>query len=103
MSSGDQHSQKGRIVEKSCKLHPDEEVKAFCKTDLCSICFKCLLVEHRKHDVVMLDEFSNEEFKENIHLFQDKIEDQINRLDVVRDKVGSIKENYDKKFDGLFK
>lgn len=51
----------------------------------------------------MLDEFSDEEFKNSLHLFQDKIEDQMNRLDVVRDKVGNIKENYDKKFDGVCK
>jgi archaellum component FlaC len=34
--------------------------------------------------------------------FQDKVENQITKLGNMRDKVGSIKENYDKKFEKLF-
>lgn len=52
----------GSVLESTngqkCKIHPTEDIKAFCKDDLCSICFKCLLGEHRKHEVVMLDELS---------------------------------------------
>ena len=52
----------GSVMESTngqkCKIHPTEDIKAFCKDDLCSICFKCLLGEHRKHEVVMLEELS---------------------------------------------
>ena len=44
-----------------CKIHSTEDIKAFCKDDLCSICFKCLLGEHRNHDIVMLEELSVED------------------------------------------
>lgn len=47
-----------------CKIHKNEDIKAFCKNDLCSICFKCLLGEHRNHDVVMLDEIQVEDLKD---------------------------------------
>lgn len=47
-----------------CKIHRNEDIKAFCKNDLCSICFKCLLGEHRNHDVVMLDEIQVEDLKD---------------------------------------
>ena len=68
-------NQKGNIAERHCKIHVEEEVKAFCKDDLCSICFKCLLGEHRSHDVVMLEELSVDDLKDKVHLFQDKVED----------------------------
>jgi len=44
--------------DSKCKIHSTEDIKAFCKDDLCSICFKCLLGEHRNHDIVMLEELS---------------------------------------------
>lgn len=47
-----------------CKIHRNEDIKAFCKNDLCSICFKCLLGDHRNHDVVMLDEIQVEDLKD---------------------------------------
>lgn len=71
--------------------------------DLCSICFKCLLGEHRNHDVVMLDELKVEDLvRDKVSQFQDKTEDQISKLGNMREKVTSIKENYDKKFENLF-
>jgi len=85
-----------------CKIHKNEDIKAFCKNDLCSICFKCLLVEHRNHDVVMLDEIEVEDLKDKAGQFHDKVENQINQLASMREKVSSIKENYDKKFEELF-
>lgn len=85
-----------------CKIHRNEDIKAFCKNDLCSICFKCLLGEHRNHDVVMLDELQVDDLKDKVGKFHEKIESQINQLASMREKVGSIKENYDKKFDELF-
>ena len=84
------------------KIHRNEDIKAFCKNDLCSICFKCLLGEHRNHDVVMLDELQVEDLKDKVGQFHDKIETQISQLASMRDKVCSIKENYDKKFEELF-
>lgn len=54
------------MLEKSCKLHPNEEVKAFCKDDLCSICFKCLLGDHRSHDIVMIEDLSYDDLKEKM-------------------------------------
>ena len=57
-----------------CKIHRNEEIKAFCKNCLCSICFKCLLGEHRNHEVTMLDELQVEDLKGNIGQFHDKIE-----------------------------
>lgn len=61
-----------------CKIHRNEDIKAFCKNDLCSICFKCLLGEHRNHDVVMLDEIQVEDLKDKAGQFHEKIETQIN-------------------------
>jgi predicted nucleic acid-binding Zn-ribbon protein len=61
------------------------------------------LGEHRNHDVVMLDELSVDDLKDKVSLFQDKIEDQVNKLNNMREKVTGIKENYDKKFEDLFK
>ena len=52
-----------------CKIHTTEEIKAFCKNDLCSICFKCLLGEHRNHDVVMLDELCVDDLKDKVSQF----------------------------------
>ena len=49
-----------------CKIHRNEDIKAFCKNDLCSICFKCLLGDHRNHDVVMLDELQVDDLKDKI-------------------------------------
>ena len=57
--------------------------------------------EHRNHDVVMLDELCVEDLKDKVSQFQDKVEDQINKLGNMREKVSSIKENYDKKFQDL--
>jgi len=95
-------TQIGQVMESRCKIHSQEDIKAFCKNDLCSICFKCLLGEHRNHDVVMLDELSVDDLRDKVVLFQDKIEDQVNKLDNMREKVSGIKENYDKKFSELF-
>ena len=50
-----------RNMHSKCKIHQTEDIKAFCKDDLCSICFKCLLGEHRNHEIVMLDELSVED------------------------------------------
>jgi NADH:ubiquinone oxidoreductase subunit F (NADH-binding) len=95
------HYQIGLTSDTKCKIHITEEIKAFCKNDLCSICFKCLLGEHRNHDVVMLEELCVDDLKDKVSQFQDKVEDQINKLGNIRDKVSSIKENYDKKFSDL--
>lgn len=84
-----------------CKIHPTEDIKAFCKDDLCSICFKCLLGDHRKHDVIMLDELSVNDLKEKVPQFQECVENQIRTLGTMREKVASIKDNYDKKFEAL--
>ena len=89
--------------DQKCKIHATEDIKAFCMNDLCSICFKCLLGEHRNHDVVMLDELKVEDLvRDKVSQFQDKTEDQISKLGNMREKVTSIKENYDKKFENLF-
>lgn len=48
-------------MNSKCKIHSTEDIKAFCKDDLCSICFKCLLGDHRNHDIVMLEELSVED------------------------------------------
>ena len=85
-----------------CKIHGKEDIKAFCKNCLCSICFKCLLGDHRNHDVVMLDEIQVDDLKDKAGQFHDKIETQIHSLASMRDKVSSIKDNYDKKFEELF-
>ena len=89
-------------MNSKCKIHNTEDIKAFCKDDLCSICFKCLLGEHRNHEIVMLDELSVEDLQGKVTQFQDKVEDQIVKLGTMREKVQSIKENYDKKFNDLF-
>lgn len=57
--------------------------------------------EHRTHDVVMLEDLTVNDLKEKVPQFQDKVEDQIVKLSKIREKVYAIKENYDKKFDGL--
>lgn len=49
-----------------CKIHRNEDIKAFCKNCLCSICFKCLLGEHRNHEVVMLDELQVNDLKDKV-------------------------------------
>ena len=89
-------------LNSKCKIHGTEDIKAFCKDCLCSICFKCLLGDHRNHDIVMLDELSVGDLREKVTQFQDKVEDQIGKLGGMREKVQGIKENYDKKFDNLF-
>jgi hypothetical protein len=85
-----------------CKIHPTEDIKAFCRDCLCSICFKCLLGDHRKHEVVMLDELSMTDWSGKIPQFTDKVENQKHKLGAMRDKVSGIKDNYDKKFESLF-
>lgn len=68
----------GSVLESTngqkCKIHQTEDIKAFCKDDLCSICFKCLLGEHRKHDVIMLDELDVSDLSGKVSQFQDKAE-----------------------------
>lgn len=49
----------------------------------------------------MLDELKVDDLKDKVSQFQDKVEDQINKLGNIREKVSSIKENYDKKFNEL--
>ena len=49
----------------------------------------------------MLDELCVDDLKDKVSLFQDKVEDQIGKLANIREKVSSIKENYDKKFHDL--
>lgn len=95
-------AQRSQMGEPKCKIHYTEDIKAFCKDCLCSICFKCLLGEHRNHDIVMLEELSVADLQGKVGQFQDKVEDQIIKLGSMREKIGSIKENYDKKFDKLF-
>jgi len=95
-------AQRSQLGDSKCKIHNTEDIKAFCKDDLCSICFKCLLGEHRNHDIVMLEELSVADLQGKVTQFQDKVEDQISKLGNMREKVSSIKENYDKKFDKLF-
>lgn len=89
-------------ANQKCKLHSTEQIKAFCQDDLCSICFKCLLGEHRNHDVIMLDELNMNDLQGKVTQFQDKVDEQIQTLGAMREKVNSIKENYDKKFESLF-
>jgi archaellum component FlaC len=43
-----------------------------------------------------------DDLKDKFGQFHEKIETQINQLTSMREKVSSIKENYDKKFDELF-
>lgn len=50
----------------------------------------------------MLDEFQVDDIKGNVRQFSDKIDAQVNQLDSMREKVCTIKENYDKKFEELF-
>jgi hypothetical protein len=50
----------------------------------------------------MLDELSVTDLKGKVNQFQEKVEDQIGKLGTMREKVTSIKENYDKKFENLF-
>ena len=50
----------------------------------------------------MLDELQVDDLKDKVELFHEKIENQINQLASMREKVSSIKENYDKKFEELF-
>lgn len=58
-----------------CKIHQGEDIKAFCKTCLASICFKCLLGDHRNcGDVVMLDELQIDDLKDKGGQFHEKIE-----------------------------
>lgn len=48
-----------------CKIHKNEDIKAFCKTCLQSICFKCLLGDHRNcEDVVMLEDLKIDDLQE---------------------------------------
>ena len=49
----------------------------------------------------MLEELCVDDLKDKVSLFQDKVEDQIGKLANIREKVSSIKENYDKKFNDL--
>jgi len=50
----------------------------------------------------MLDELQVDDLKDKVGQFHEKIENQINQLASMREKVTSIKENYDKKFEELF-
>jgi len=50
----------------------------------------------------MLDEIQVDDLKDKVGQFHDKIEHQINQLASMREKVTSIKDNYDKKFEDLF-
>ena len=50
----------------------------------------------------MLDELNVSDLSGKVTQFQDKVENQITKLRCMREKVGSIKENYDKKFESLF-
>jgi len=50
----------------------------------------------------MLDEIQVDDLKDKAGQFHDKIEFQINQLASMREKVTSIKDNYDKKFEDLF-
>ena len=52
-----------------CKIHGTEDIKAFCKDCLTSICFKCLLGEHRNHDIVMLEELSVDDLRGKVGQF----------------------------------
>ena len=67
-----------------CKIHRKEDIKAFCKNCLCSICFKCLLGDHRTHDVVMLDDLQVDDLKDKVGEFHSKVELQINQLAAMR-------------------
>lgn len=49
----------------------------------------------------MLEDLCVDDLKDKVSLFQDKVEDQIGKLAGIREKVSSIKENYDKKFHDL--
>lgn len=50
----------------------------------------------------MLDELQVDDLKDKVGQFHEKTETQINQLASMREKVSSIKENYDKKFEELF-
>lgn len=100
MSSGTENIE--RTPQKYCKLHTKQEIKAFCKNDLYSICFKCLLGEHRNHEVVMLEDLTIDDLKDKVTDFHDKVDEQIQKLGQINERVLSVKENYDKKFEGLF-
>ncbi|CAI2364622.1 unnamed protein product [Moneuplotes crassus] len=86
-----------------CKIHASEDIKAFCMNDLYSVCFKCLLEEHRDHEVVLLEDLHNSmgDLKDKVPSFHDKVDEQVHKLSHINDRVSSIKENYDKKFEGL--
>jgi hypothetical protein len=50
----------------------------------------------------MLDELNVSDLSGKVTQFQDKVENQITKLQCMREKVSNIKENYDKKFESLF-
>uniref|UniRef100_A0A8C0YND1 Uncharacterized protein n=1 Tax=Cyprinus carpio carpio TaxID=630221 RepID=A0A8C0YND1_CYPCA len=41
----------GRLPEMNCTKH-DEQLKLFCRTDQCCICYPCLMDEHKNHETV---------------------------------------------------
>ena len=49
----------------------------------------------------MVEDITVDDLKEKCKDFQDKVDNQIQTLTIFSEKTSQIKENYDKKFEGL--
>ena len=56
-------SSKAKII--SCDIHPEEQIKYYCRDDKVGICPECVVL-HAKHDFIFADETAAQEIKQNL-------------------------------------
>ena len=60
---------------KYCQIHPQEEIKYYCREERLGICSECI-VHHAKHDFIFADEAASEEIKGNSQALHFQIDSQ---------------------------
>ncbi|XP_042570815.1 E3 ubiquitin/ISG15 ligase TRIM25-like [Cyprinus carpio] len=83
----------GRLPEMNCTKH-DEQLKLFCRTDQCCICYPCLMDEHKNHETVTAEAERTKKqriLKKTQKTLQQRIQQREKDLQQLRETVESHK------------
>uniref|UniRef100_A0A8C1UIJ0 Tripartite motif-containing protein 16-like n=1 Tax=Cyprinus carpio TaxID=7962 RepID=A0A8C1UIJ0_CYPCA len=83
----------GRLPEMNCTKH-DEQLKLFCRTDQCCICYPCLMDEHKNHETVTAEAERTKKqriLKKTQKMLQQRIQQREKDLQQLRETVESHK------------
>jgi hypothetical protein len=65
-----------------CEIHPQEQVKYYCREDGKSLCPECV-VDHAKHDFIFADESASFEVKQDLKTLELTVQSRCNEYEMI--------------------